>query len=216
MEFTLEHYVIIGFSFAIGFLLAFVFIRINYARNLTKLETSVEISDQRQVTLENQLLAKEIELNSIRKQTVDLMQNEAELKNKAKTEQKVLKGKEALLESMRMKILSSFPTGTAPVALTSSTSLKETISPTSFDNSSLQRMDQKLSSLLSNANTKLDKIAVAQTSLSKDTATLLQQASQGVDSLNTVDLDIESMKKASEVLEKAVFSESEEFIETSV
>lgn len=216
MELTIEHYVLIGFSFVIGFLLAFVFIRINYVRNLAKLETTANMSNQRQVKLENQLSAKEIELNSIRKQTVELMQNEADLKNKAKTGHKVQQEKEALLEKMKTDILSGLAAGASPGALTETTSLKGAMNPVGIDNSSIQKLDEKLSALISNANTKLDRMAVMQGSISKDTAALLGKDSQINNPKQTPSLDIEAMKKASVALEKVVFSESEEFIETAV
>lgn len=106
-EFTLEHYIGLGISFVLGILITMFFSRVSSAKAFTRYEVDIANKDKLSNELEEKLETKDLELNAIRKQTVDLMKSEAQLKSKIKADKKSYEDKRLLLEKLELKISKS-------------------------------------------------------------------------------------------------------------
>lgn len=108
MPFNSEDYIAMGVALILGAIITAIFLRMKNSGALTLKDAEIKATEEKLREVEKNLATKEIELTAIRKQTVDLMQREAELKTRIDAERKAGREKEALLQNAQVQLGDTF------------------------------------------------------------------------------------------------------------
>ncbi|MDB9741560.1 hypothetical protein OAB00_01760 [Akkermansiaceae bacterium] len=220
MELTLEHYIAIGLSLVFGILIAVAFLRATYSKNLAVTEAALKSTQKKAQTLSNDLAAKEIEINSIRKQTVELMKSESDMKAKLTNELSKSKEKELLLKSVETKIiarLNTIPTKGVTQPSSEHSTIDSNIQEVSLNSETLASIHTNVTELKAKTEKQLNQILENQMILEKSTG---KHAEEGKSSEKTAtksqekssQFDLDAMKVASQSLEDYTFLDGDEFL----
>lgn len=108
MPFTTEAWIAIGGALLMGGIIVFFILKskLNGVKQL--MDSRIESEKIRTSEMERKLIARELELDGIRKQTVELQQSETELKTRIDAERKSSKEKELLLQKAQSQLGDTF------------------------------------------------------------------------------------------------------------